>query len=349
MLHLVVQREGWIDIMKGLGILSIVLSHAYIPDTFTKKFIYSFSIPLFFFVSGYLHVVDKQMKIFKKRFHTLIIPYTFFYFISTAWYIFYTNVSSNVDPYSLQIRRVLGFFYGVGSDQWMYNITLWFLVCLFVVTLSYNYIALHFKKSTSLFLLLLFSIISYQGSLLLTVRIPWGTDVAFSGIVFFGLGALFKRKNYLERLFNSKYSVLSIAVFLPASIITAYYNSEIDMNTLKFGNYFLFYTSAITGIMWIAILSKKIIRKSSILTYFSKNSLTILGTHTVVLVLLPSIMKRIKFLDIKNYSDSVLINGMWLFLLTILIEFPIIYILNKYFNLFIGNRSIIYKSQINAL
>ena len=48
------KRIGYIDIAKGLGILIIVLAHndlaGYHPTL--HKFIYSFHIPLFFFLSG---------------------------------------------------------------------------------------------------------------------------------------------------------------------------------------------------------------------------------------------------------------------------------------------------------
>ena len=73
------KRIEWIDVAKGLGILSVILTHCYIPETLLKHYLYSFHMPLFFILSGYFHKVDIQMNIIKKRFRTLIIPYVFFY------------------------------------------------------------------------------------------------------------------------------------------------------------------------------------------------------------------------------------------------------------------------------
>ena len=56
------ERLIWIDILKGLGILTVVFAHCYIPDELLKKIIYTFHMPLFFLISGYLHKTN-SMKI----------------------------------------------------------------------------------------------------------------------------------------------------------------------------------------------------------------------------------------------------------------------------------------------
>jgi fucose 4-O-acetylase-like acetyltransferase len=54
----------WILIAKGIGIFLVVVGHFYpetSPDYWTqiKKVIYSFHMPLFFILSGYLYTHDK--------------------------------------------------------------------------------------------------------------------------------------------------------------------------------------------------------------------------------------------------------------------------------------------------
>ena len=46
-------REKWVDILKGMGIIFVCLGHLS-PGIFTETHIYSFHMPLFFFISGYL-------------------------------------------------------------------------------------------------------------------------------------------------------------------------------------------------------------------------------------------------------------------------------------------------------
>ena len=81
------KRFEWIDILKGIGIILVVVGHSNFSFAkattamFIQKYIYSFHMPLFFFVSGYLFVKDKYSNF--KRFlrvktKTLMIPYFFF-------------------------------------------------------------------------------------------------------------------------------------------------------------------------------------------------------------------------------------------------------------------------------
>ena len=68
------QRKCWIDWMKAIGILVIVWGHAF-PEVFTP-FIYSFSVPLFFLVAGFLYRPTSTMReFFSKNFMLLIVPY----------------------------------------------------------------------------------------------------------------------------------------------------------------------------------------------------------------------------------------------------------------------------------
>ena len=45
-------RISYFDIAKGIGIILVMFAHVTLPITL-EKFIYSFHVPLFFFLSGY--------------------------------------------------------------------------------------------------------------------------------------------------------------------------------------------------------------------------------------------------------------------------------------------------------
>mgnify|MGYP002625987312 FL=1 len=69
------KREIWIDWTKVIGMLLIVWGH-FFPDIATN-FIYAFSVPLFFFMSGFLTKNDAVgHKLFLKKIWTsLALPY----------------------------------------------------------------------------------------------------------------------------------------------------------------------------------------------------------------------------------------------------------------------------------
>ena len=85
------QRIEYLDIARGIGILLVVLGHndfgAISP--FFHQVIYSFHIPLFFFLSGYfVNTALPFFDYFKKRFHSVLKPYLF-----TVFLIYFASVS----------------------------------------------------------------------------------------------------------------------------------------------------------------------------------------------------------------------------------------------------------------
>ncbi len=48
------QRDRQLDAVKGIGILLMVLGHAYFILTTLHRFIYAFHMPLFFMISGFV-------------------------------------------------------------------------------------------------------------------------------------------------------------------------------------------------------------------------------------------------------------------------------------------------------
>ena len=71
------QRINWIDWAKSIAIIMVVFGH--IPENtnnFLIRYICTFHMPLFFFISGYLSKRQTNLsKNIKKYWHSLIIPY----------------------------------------------------------------------------------------------------------------------------------------------------------------------------------------------------------------------------------------------------------------------------------
>ena len=67
-------RILWIDTMKAIGMFFIVLGHFFPP--YISAWIYTFNVPLFFFVSGFLAKKEDNWGFFwNKNMKGLIIPF----------------------------------------------------------------------------------------------------------------------------------------------------------------------------------------------------------------------------------------------------------------------------------
>ncbi len=128
-------RSNFIDIVKGIGIFLVVLGH---QNTILTQEIYSFHMPLFFFLSGIFHKnYNSYTEFINRKFKTLIIPYFTF---AISLFLFWFFISRNFGKSSMIeisiLKNFMGIFLGAGIEKIStinWGATLWFLPCLFLV------------------------------------------------------------------------------------------------------------------------------------------------------------------------------------------------------------------------
>lgn len=146
-------RLQWIDISKGVAIILVVLGHTGLKSgsaLYLNTFIYSFHLPLFFILSGYLFKDYSEWTshsksnsgggkmlyirwILSKRFYSLIIPYITYTIINRLWIVplqYLHNHEVNIDLTSylvgglIQIRNSSQFGGVVWFLGWMFTTTI---------------------------------------------------------------------------------------------------------------------------------------------------------------------------------------------------------------------------------
>lgn len=142
-----IMREKWIDCFKGILILLVVLGHvagaggnlcegnASEALLFLRKYIYSFHMPAFFFLAGYVwHRKDDFRLFVGKRAYRLLVPYVIFGIVSWGIYDLVCGSWVNVPQQFLSLLHAGHWPRGEGFRC---NSVLWFLPCMFVVVLAY--------------------------------------------------------------------------------------------------------------------------------------------------------------------------------------------------------------------
>lgn len=330
-------RIKWIDILKGIGIVLVVVGHANFifanatTAMFIQKYIYSFHMPLFFFLSGYLFVKEKYPS-FKKLIHakvkTLLVPYFLFSILSLIVYVIYGLTHKyKLIEFKTMVIQILYL-----TNKVVWNEVLWFLVCLFVVEAMFYSLPKTKAKFTLVFCAIVGCALSFTTDYFI---LPWGVGVAFTAIVFYGIGNLIKNTK-IENKITSPNIVIFIICFTTNAVIGGVLNTIVYMSDTRYGNFIYFYIAAITGIVAYIQISQFFSKYNLItkaLEYLGKNSIVIVGTHYIVFFIIQKI-GRLNSL----FKNNMPIKGYVYALITLLISIPIIFIINRYFPLVIGRK-----------
>lgn len=338
------KRVEWIDMIKGFGIILVMLGHATFPDPI-KAEIYTFHMPLFFFVSGYVFSIKKYSDFRTFLVHklkTLILPLMVFSSFITIIYaivdimkkISYKNVISNLLLNSFatifQIR-------GVGRS------VLWFIGCMFFCQILFYLILKIFKENNWKILISINSslfIIGVIYIILINVNLPYSIDVSLIAVLFFGLGYLLKK--HFEKI-KSYFKVKYITIYLIINIIFGLLNFNtislnIDMYRNRYGNYCFFLISAISGI-FMCISFFKNIKEVPIISYIGKNSLIYYSFHYIIFNLLDFIIPKSLF--VTNIIGEFFIGIIYV-ILTSGILYIVSEIINKKLSFILGKpRSLV--------
>lgn len=281
-------RVYWIDALKAIAIISVVIGHS--PGiqgyNYIVKYIYSFHIPLFFLISGILFdakMAENDLSAFlQKQARGLLIPYFAWGFLTyIPWYVIARHFGSYPDLNP--IKPLLGMLYGTGSGTWLiHNGALWFLPCLFVTRVIFFATIKFFPRSSlpiALAFLMAFGFVCVQ---LVPFPLPWGVDIGLIAIGFFGAGFLLKERLLSFRLPSAAYLIGILSVLALMHVIVVFNNNtRISFAERAFGDVLLFLGEASIGIaFWLVIA--KMIPISSIITLIGESTMMIFILHTFV-------------------------------------------------------------------
>lgn len=262
-------RVEWIDGLKGILMIFVIWGHFFPPENI-GIWIYSFHMPTFFIISGYLRKDRNFAETLKKKSISLLLPYIVTATISFILGIFiYKGMGMNI---SLN-EMISDFFYLNGSVGW--NSPIWFLIVLFELDVFYCMV----KKVHQQVILIIFALVLGYFIYVNNIVLPFGLHVFVWASVFYTFGLLMKNTNFKL----SKNQVLNWVLFALTLIlnfvfdnfqyeITAMYHSQL-------GIYWIFYVNGIITSYMIIAIFKFMKVNNRFLNLFSRYSLQIMCTH----------------------------------------------------------------------
>ena len=279
------ERSAWIDNAKIIGLYLMIVGHLSLLPPTPTQIIYSFHMPLFFFLSGILY---KRTTCFKeqviKSFHRLIIPYIFINGILLMMdFILNSLIFSNQWVIIPRIKAIiLGMGYGLDGLKPVCAPS-WFLVSLFIIQLITYWLDNKKIAFLACVFVIAVNILIQQSDLHVISPVSIVMGLPFFCIGFFVKDKIVENKfqpNFLSELKYVGFIAL-LSVLIACTVILSMINGRVECSKVYYGsNIMLFYVNALLGISCVVLFSKII---GSVLNTFviviCRGTLFVLGFH----------------------------------------------------------------------
>lgn len=297
--------------MKGLGIILVILGHIEIPQMM-KTIIYSFHMPLFFFVSGCFFRSISWREFLKKRYKQLLIPWLFFAFLYFV-YLFvlrFYEVHNLTDAILIPVMSILDGFFGDENSFVLFH-TIWFLICLFEVSFVYLLIQkitsppLNINKS---FIINILCVLLYGVGYWLNandIDLPYFIDTVMSTLIYYHLGFCFTRNKWYDIKISP---IFSLCLLIIAIVFVVLFPSYVDLKSNCFPLYLLLLSMVFIVSIYYLInascnLSNQKLHWNKILIWCGTNSLALLGLHQLFVDTFRIVRNK---LHLVNYGWTIL-------------------------------------------
>lgn len=293
------ERNVTIDIAKGIGIILVVLGHNWIithdhGELF--RIVFSFHLPLFFFLSGVVLHPDVEFKTFLvSRADALLKP---FFVVLVVWGLARIALSG-IDARSY----LLGMLYGTGNTiEW---VPLWYLPHLFLamlLALLILHISIRVGKERRIVVLNLLLLLAAGISVIhLFARmdvaqfvqlnrvvgnknnnfpgLPWSLDLIGISAAFILFGYVWQ-KQVMQFQFHPWLFTVALAGF---TALHFFFDETIDLNMRLYGNWWISTLQALLGTyltLSISCLLQRYGKLGKVVAYLGMNSLFIMIFHS---------------------------------------------------------------------
>lgn len=321
-----------IDVTKGIGFFLVVLGHLVSSTSKSSIVIFSFHMPLFFIMSGYLMPFECTKEKMVKRIVTLFCNYVFFCFIGFL-------VTIIIPPWrnSLTLKGIIYDVVFNTQPECIHVGQVWFLVSMIWATLFFFLFHLFIKNELIIFFFV--TVVAFTSVLLSVFEVTkhlYGGGLPFkllsgmSALVFIEIGYLSKKLKLIEKIVSIKtiYKVIMLFVGFASLVYMALLNGKVNIALGIYNNVILYYFTSLIGTFCILVLStciKGVVAR--IIGNYGKNSLCLFSVHSFYLYAYAGILTLIfnkRYAIMENLTLVQSIIGAFL-IISLIIPFEKVY------------------------
>ena len=307
-------RLLWIDVLKGMGIIYVVIGHIFLNEVIFN-WLYSFHMPLLFFVAGCVYHKKAVSMDLRRRIQTIVIPYFIFGGICLIYWLL---VERRFRDSTMGLERTLiGLL--LGQYEFLdFNVHLWFLPCFFLTTILFNILVNMGNRLT------ISSKLAYIASFVMSIvymicplpEMPWGGNRVFKYIGFYAIGCFFseqKVETYIQRQSGITKGIEVITLIGTNFVLTSY--------ILTAG--VMWFITALIGVAGMTVLALSI-RENRVFQYLGRISLVVLCMHGPVYRVVVKVISILLYMNTNtvrtNFALTMLVLAITMVICSIIYE-----------------------------
>lgn len=311
------KRLDWVDVAKGITILLMVAGHTSKPETISK-YIWSFHMPFFFFVSGVFYSEKKYntfSSLLKRRIFTLLVPYVFFSVVVMLGY--YGTIYWN--PKELYLG-------------WS-GYALWFIPVLFMSEMLLYPFAKFMNKTITKIIIIVLLLCLSKLLAMLEIHLPFKIEAVSLSCSFLFMGYVLKKitKKYLS-------SIWLILIAFLISVVLSQILPKTNIARNEIGWMFPNYINAIVGIFFVMQLSRLL------LSYFNLNLINRFllwsGKNTLFILAFSQLFNYWILVALDMVKCPHIVGLLLRYVLLFLIIYVTSKVLNRYVPFMVGKKTI---------
>lgn len=285
------KRIAFIDLAKGMCILLVVMGHLVPIFNDNLTFVFCFRMPLYFCLSGLFYKDYGGIRnLTVKKCNKILIPFVAWYLISYGIYFIGRELTRSAIDAPYHILDIL-------NTTDIYNIPIWFLLCLFWSNLLFAAIKIFAKSEIQIGIGVM--IVAFVGWVLCLADVFNFLYIgsSMSCLPFFYMGYALKKTNLLYPVTSVKTDLLIMSFCLLCACLIAFLSDEPPRllyykNRVSYGNALQIYVCAAMFVVGILLLCKWI-GHIPFVSWLGRYSIIVLVTHMPLSAILGVILESV--------------------------------------------------------
>lgn len=332
------KRINWIDSAKVFGMFLVIFGHTMQqpPMQWMKICIYSFHMPLFFFLSGFLYKQLGGVKIFTNTWRQLVIPLLFFNCLELLPILLKSPLT---EIPQMVCRFIVDLGISLKNGDPLVGPS-WFVLCLIWMRFLL-YFSLRLSERIKWLLLFTCGIILLNGGLALLGQQDALREFCLSNALlafpFYSLGYIMKQNYQWVVGYWHRYKWTMLFGMLVVSVLGVGCNGMVSIQSCTIGrSVLLMYAAGFSG-TFISIWLCSLLKKSNRIIYIlSCGTIVILCTHGFMLNQTVN-----KYAVFEVYSCAWYLYAFTVSAVVLLLEIPIILFFFRYLSWSVGGRKLV--------